>query len=399
MVEDQLARAEMLADVRSRLFSRYPYLKGNHQPNLGKLITHRWDLFDTMSFEELPPRVQKYIKNKPGTVIVDDLGNPLITIYPDQRPSSQNGLPQLKDPKEQTFTRKGAFAKITPVIAELKLINGLVRYQRMGRKRCINRHDPLKLGQFRREQAMASHILGLFDQEKEPQPIAKPLVIGKDEILYEWWTDDEGRTHNLEDSSLTAGEYLQCLADAADALTTFHRHQIKYLDLSESNIAVGRRKRAKVIDLGAARLYDDVVDGDTSFHESNYEWRIVIQQELHRPALDIADKYALGVLVRSCLQHYKLASIQATPGGRRLVMAPEFLQLAPLLEFSDKLRTGLFHPNANFDDNPKTPDPEYCDLKTTSASLRTLANIVDRVVDTRGRLLEIVPRTLQRRDR
>jgi hypothetical protein len=399
MVEDHMARAEMLADVRSRLFSRYPYLKGNHQAKLGKRITDRWDLFDTMSFEELPPLVQRYIKNEPGTVIVDDFDNPLITIYPDQRPSTQNGRPQLKDPKEVAFARKGAFAKIAPVIAELKLINGLVRYQRMGRKRCINQRDPHKLGQFRREQAMASHILGLFDQEKEPQPIAKPLVIGKEEILYEWWTDNEGRTHNLEDSTLTAGEYLQCLADAADALTTFHRHQIKYLDLSESNIAIGHGKRAKLIDLGAARLYDDIVDADTSFHEHYYEWRIVIQQEKFRPALDIADKYALGVLVRSCLQRYKLASIQTTPRGRRLVMAPDFLELAPLLEFSDQLRAGLFHPNAYFDDNPKAPDPEYCDLKTTSASLRTLANIVDRVVDTRGRLLEIVPKRLQKNDR
>ncbi len=399
MAEDQLERAEMLADVRSRLFKRYPYLKGSHQPHLGKLITGRWDLLETLSFEELPRQVQKYIKNEPGTVIVDDFGNPLITIYPDQRPSSQNGLPQLKDPKEPTFTRKGAFAKITPVIAELKLINGLVRYQRMGRKKCINRHDPLKLGQFRREQAMASHILGLFDQEKDPQPIAKPLVIGKDEILYEWWTDNEGHTHNLTDISLTPGEYLRCLADAADALTTFHRHQIKYLDLSESNIAVGHRKRAKIIDLGSARLYDDVVDADTSFHERNYEWRIVIQQELHRPALDIADKSALGVLLRSCLQRYKLASIQATPGGRRLVMAPEFLQLAPLLELSDQLRAGLLHPNAYFDDNPQLPDREYCDLKTTSTSLRTLAKMVDLTIDSRGRLLEIVPRTLKSSDR
>lgn len=393
---EELERAEMLADVRSRLFTQYPYLAGKHQAKLGKLVTTRWDLFDTLDLDELPSRVREVIKKGSGKVIEDDNGNPLITIYPDQRPASVTDQAQIAAQAPVQFKREGIFAKITPVIAELRLLNGLVRYQRVGLKRCKNTSDKVALGQLRRERAMASHLLDILDQKKNLPPIAKPLVIGKDEILYEWWTNNEGHTHNLVDAHLTPGEYLRCIADAAEGLTVFHRNKIKYLGLSESNIAVGKANRAKVVDLGAARLYDDVVDADTAFEERYYDWRLVQQQELHRSALDIADKYALGVLLRTWLQRYKLASIiQDRPAKRQLVVYPEFERLLPVLQISDKLRASLFHPNPYEDSKRQISDPEYCDLAKISETLRSLAKLVDTVVDSRGGLFEIVPRNLQ----
>lgn len=394
--QEQLDRAEMLAEVRSRVFTRYPHLRGDHRAQLGKLVTTRWDLLDTMALNDLPEVVQATIQSgSKKKIIVDNEGNPLITIYPDQRHSAHTKLSAPYPKSPAPFNRKGQYAKVTPVIAELKLINGLVRYQRMGMKRCLNKSSKVALDQFQRERAMASHILGILDQSRAPVAIARPLVIGQEEIFYEWWTDKEGITRNLEDATLTPGEYLRCIADAADGLALYHRHRIKFLDLNQANIAVGERQRGKLVDLGGARLYDDVVAADTVFTEPYYEWRLVIQQELHRPALDIADKYALGVLLRKFLGRYKLAWIMGKHDKRRLVMNPDFEILDPVLKLSDNLRASILHPHARYPDDLTITDPEYCDLATVSSRLRTLSKIVDAVTDGRAGLVEMVPRNLQ----
>lgn len=373
---EQQKRREMIEEVRVAVFREHPDLLRQPPIEFGPRVTTRWDIKDALAFTRLPRAVQTYINTKDPKVLQDSQGKHLVSIYPDRKNQSAGTHPQAGS-NPAVIAVQGNFASVTSSFVRIPSTDGAERYQRVALKRCRSKSPAIRQ-QFDHERLMASHLLRLLDNEDASLPIARPIAVGQDEILYEWCGNDDGKAENLLVADLSAGEYLRCMADVAHGLSWLHKHRIKYHDLCEENIMVGREKRAKLIDFGSARFYDQVVSGQDVFNERYYDWRLIVQQELHRNALDVADKYALGVLIRTFLLKFNLATIVNLPGGKRK-LTPKFESLAPLIVISNRLRASVFHPNPYFDGevSKKNQDTEYCSLTTIHSTFKVLARILD----------------------
>lgn len=397
-----LERQKMITEVRADVLNRHPKLKDPHLATVEQCLTTRWDIKRTLSFGELPKAVREWISHKDPVVILDNTGKPIIRIYPDKRSDSESALPQVSG-SPQPLARKGQFTIVTPVIAEISSKSRETRYMRVAMKRPKKGPEQQTQHQFDRERALASWLMPEFDKAGEEIMIARPIAIGRREILYEWVGDATGRSENLEEATLGAGDYLRVAADAADAIAWFHSKGLKYLDLSERNVVLHAQGRGKLVDWGSARQYEDIVDADTIFNERFYDWRLVVQQELHRGALDIADKYALGVLIRQFLLRYKLGELfEESDGKRGLKLKTAFARLTPILKISDTLRQSIMHPYMFYIGSEDERDPEYLKLDTLGHTFRILARIMDAKFESRhqfeGVIAELIDPTFQNSD-
>lgn len=391
-------RAERIAKVRAEVLSLHPELSSPRLATIQQRLTTRWNIEETLTFQELPKGVQDWIRAKAPAVLLDPSGTAVIRIYPDQRPSSQSGLSPITE-KPLPLARSGEFTIVTPVIAEIDSQKGEKRYIRVACKRMKKQVTPQTKRQFDRERALASWLMPKFDNSQEKIAIARPIAIGEREILYEWVATKDGQSANLAEASTNAGDYLRIAADAADALAWLHRNKVKYLDLNERNIVLNATGKGKLVDWGSARQYDDIVDEDTVFNERFYDWRLIVQQELHRQALDIADKYALGVLIRQFLLRYELGEIFEESESRRgLRLKPEFANLEPILKISDRLRQGIMHPYQFYANTGDDRDLDYLKLDTIGHTFRLLAKIMDARSSSRrqlGSAIEIIDQAFQ----
>ncbi len=389
----QQKRREMIEEIRAAVFKEHPDLLRQSAIGFGPRVTTRWDIKDALAFTQLPKAVQTYIRNNGPKVLEDSKGTPLVGIFPDRK-SHSAGTHAQEISSPAVIAVQGNFASVTPAFVRIPNTGGTESYQRVGLKRCRS-NNPEVRQQFDHERLMASHLLRLLDHASEDTPIARPIAIGQDEILYEWCANEGGKAENLSIADLSAGDYLRCIADAARGLGWLHRRRIKYHDLCEGNIMVVPKRRAKLVDFGSARFYEQVVNGQDVFNERYYDWRLIVQQELRRDALDIADKYALGVLVRTFLLKYELASIVNLPNGKReLTLRPEFQSLHPIVKISNELRASVFHPYPYVDGDVSNKDDEYRSLTTIHSTFEVLAKILDirakNARQVRGAINEIV---------
>ncbi len=376
METEQRKRSDTIEEVRAAVFKEHPDLLRQPAIGFGPRVTTRWDLKDALAFTQLPKAVQTYINNKGPKILHDSKGKQLVSIFPGSKSHSAGTHAQLKS-GPAVIAVQGNFASVTPAFVRIPSTNGTESYQRVGLKRCRS-SNPDARQQFDHERLMASHLLRLLDHEDDDIPIARPIAVGQDEILYEWCANEDGKAENLAIAELSAGDYVRCIADAASGLSWLHKKRIKYHDLCEGNIIVVPKKRAKLIDFGSARFYEEVVNGQDVFNERYYDWRLIMQQDLHRDALDIADKYALGVLIRTFLLRFDLATIMSLPQGKReLTLRPEFQNLQPIVKISNQLRASVFHPYPHVDGDISNKDAEYRSLATIHSTFEVLARILD----------------------
>lgn len=369
LAAEDLERAKLITQARHTILSQHPELSDRNTVYSAHEIAT--DLRQMRTVER--SRLRDILLADKGQILPNSKGKTLLKIYP-LRISAQPTNTNQQDSSQGSFSRIRAAYAEHPEDPE-RLIKVAVKQVR-------NAHDTTAQRIFEREKIIARSIMPLQDDETEGrQPLVKVLAVGDKAIIYEWCEDEDGQATTLKTARLQPFEYLNCVADAAQALAWLHNKGIKYLDLSPDNLMLAREKKAKLGDFGSARFYEEVVDYDTVFNRQYYDPNLIIQQEYKRDALDIADKHALGVMLRTFLLKYKFGNISTLDNGRRkLVLLPEFSILQPILSLSHELRASLFHPYPFYGKDSDDADLEYHSLQEATILLKRLGRFVkDRI--------------------